>query len=80
MFQLNMERGHACIHLVYLHVIYDKCYILYVWNLTKIRLSILMELFAYHGLSLYILVTGLSHTRQLVKKLIANDSMCRIVA
>ena len=26
-----------------------------------------MELFAYHGLSLYILVTGLGHTRQLLK-------------
>ena len=30
--------------------------------------SMLMELFAYHGLSLYILVTGLGHTRRLLKR------------
>ena len=38
----------------------------------KYGIQYLWSYFAYHGLSLYILVTVLGHTRQLLKK----DSMC----
>ena len=37
-----------------------------------------MELFAYYGLSLYILVTGLGHTRQLLKIFNVYASDCSL--
>ena len=39
-------------------------YVYYVWDLTKRRHSIFVELFAYRGLALYILVTALGYTSQ----------------
>ena len=62
MFQHGTRSSIYCTYMLYM---INSTFNNYVWNLTKIRHSILRSYVAYQGLSLHILVTGLGHTRQL---------------